>query len=223
MTRPATGTWGVVALVLAGAVGFALVARGRSPGPGPEGSAPNHGGAAAIVMPQTSDLLPMPLGDLGDFACVERSGRSMRTSDLRGRLVVADFIFTSCAGPCPLMTEQMARLQAATKAMSDVRLVTVSVDPDRDSPEVLSGYARRAGADPERWLFLRCDRPALVDILCDRFKLVADREDLLLHSSRFVLMDVAGRGRAFYMPLEDDRWLEKLLQDLAVLRGESAR
>jgi len=217
--RTETVVWAIVAVALAGVVALAVVARrGRAPQAAPE--VVESAGEAPV---KTSELLPSPAGDFGDVAATERSGRAMRTADLRGRFVVADFIFTYCGGPCPKMTAAMKSLAEATKSAPDLRLVTITVDPDRDTPSALSAYADRAGADKDRWLFLNIERRALQDIAYDHLRLVTSREDLFSHSSKFVLADREGRVRAYYSPLLDDAWLAKLTSDLDILRREPAR
>jgi cytochrome oxidase Cu insertion factor (SCO1/SenC/PrrC family) len=217
MTRTETVVWGAVVAALAGVVALAVVARsGREP-------AADEPESAGVAPERTSALLPRPMGDFGDAACVERSGKAMRTSDLHGKFVVADFVFTYCSGPCPRMTGAMKELQEVAKAMDDVRLATFTVDPDKDTPEALAAYADRVGADKDRWLFLNCKRAALQEIAYDHLHIVNDREDLFSHSTMFVLADRQGLVRAFYSPLSDPKWLAKLTADLATLRREPAR
>ncbi|HSB73045.1 MAG TPA: SCO family protein [Candidatus Methylomirabilis sp.] len=91
---------------------------------------------------------------LPDFSLVERDGRPITLADLRGKVWIADFIYTHCTDTCPLQTAEMARLQADLATEADVRFVSITVDPAQDTPEVLAGYAARFGADRERWLFL---------------------------------------------------------------------
>jgi protein SCO1/2 len=223
LTRAEAATWAVVAVVLAGVVAFAALSRKSAP-PAP---APEAGGAAVesagLAPEKKSELLDGPAGELGDLPCVERSGKAMRTSDLRGRFVVANFIFTSCAGTCPPMTTQMAALQKDVASMDDVRLVSFTVDPERDTPAVLTEYADRYGADKERWLFLRCETSVIQEIGHDRLKLVPQKDDLFMHSPLFALMDREGNVRAFYAALRDEKWRRKLLADLDTLRGEPSK
>jgi protein SCO1/2 len=229
MTRTETIVWGIVALALAAVIALAVGARvGReappAPAPAPTPEEPMEvvqlGGEAPE---KKSELLPASPGDFGDVPCTERSGRAMRTSDLKGRFVVADFIFTYCGGPCPAMSGRMNALAEATKAAKDLVLVTFTVDPDKDTPAELAKYADRFGADKERWLFLHCERPALQEIAYDHLKIVTDRNDLFTHSTQFVVADRTGRIRAYYSPLSDKKWLEKLQADLDILRGEPAK
>ncbi len=218
MTKPETVTWSVVALALAGVVAFAAYSRrAAAPTPSPE-STPE---SAGLAPEKTSELFEEPGGELGDLPCVERSGRAMRTSELRGKFVVLDFIFTNCGMTCPAMTSQMAALQDALKSVDDVRLASFSVDPARDTPAALSAYADRYKADKEKWLFLRCEPEVITEIGRDRIKLWPDPGDVGMHSSLVALLDREGRVRALYSALHDEKWIPKLLGDIEKLRHEA--
>src|SRR5205823_3728016 len=94
--------------------------------------------------------------DLPDFILTERGGQTVSKADLRGKVWVASFVFTRCTGPCPSVTGTVAKLQADLDLADrpDLRLVTFSVDPDRDTPDALKKYASHFHAHPDRWLFL---------------------------------------------------------------------
>ena len=145
-------------------------------------------------------------GRVPDFSLTESSGRTVRLQDLNGKVWVADFIFTSCAGTCPAMTAQMRRLQDALPG--DIDLVSFSVDPRRDTPEVLARYAKQFHADPSRWMFLTGDHDTLYNLSINGFKLALDgmsgtQEEPITHSSRFVLVDRAGQIHAYYSGTEE--------------------
>jgi protein SCO1/2 len=93
-----------------------------------------------------------------DFALTERSGRTVTRADLLGHVTILNFIYTHCQETCPAQSLALARLQDEFAGAPDLRLVSVTVDPRHDTPEVLSAYAGRHAADPERWLFLTGDR-----------------------------------------------------------------
>jgi len=165
-----------------------------------------------------AESLPATYGSVPPFSLVERSGKTVTLDDLRGRVWIADFVFTRCAGPCPRMTGAMARLAAEIDS-KDARFVSISVDPEHDSPAVLAAYAASYGADPERWIFLTGD-PGAVSSLCrDGFKLgyAAAPADAappgaafdVAHSTRFVLVDRDARI-AGYFDAEDEGALERL-------------
>lgn len=142
---------------------------------------------------------------------------TLQKKDLLGHPWVADFIFTRCAGPCPLMTLKMAALQRALPPA--VRLVSFSVDPDYDTPEILQAYAKHAGADPKRWIFVRGDKPALHRLIYEGFRLsFAENRSAppgfqLAHSTRFVLVDAEGFIRGFYDSAEPS-FVEALRRDI---------
>jgi len=137
------------------------------------------------------------------FTLVDQHGRTRGPADLQGAPWIADFIFTRCAGTCPAMTARMARLQS--KVPAGTRLVSITVDPEHDTPEVLKRYARDFEAGPS-WLFLTGSRDALHGLAVEGFKLEAaavspedqPRDGPFLHSSKLVLVDGAGRVRGYY-------------------------
>jgi cytochrome oxidase Cu insertion factor (SCO1/SenC/PrrC family) len=101
-------------------------------------------------------------GTVPDFSLLERSGKQVSLADLRGKIWIADFIYTHCTDTCPLQTADMAKLQDRWLKEPKVELVSFSVDPEHDTPQVLSRYAGRFKADPKRWLFLTGHRPEIV-------------------------------------------------------------
>ena len=157
---------------------------------------------------------------LPEFQLTAQSGQPFDSRSLQGSIWVADFIYTSCTGPCPRMSSQMRSVQSAAANMPDVKLVSFTVDPQHDTPPVLADYARRYHAAPGRWFFLTGDRSALQSICRDGFKL-GDVDGSLVHSTRFVLVDRRSRVRGIYRTDEDDA-LSRLLHDIRMLRAEKA-
>ena len=123
-------------------------------------------------------------GPAPDFSLVERSGRPVSAGDLRGRVWIADFIYTQCRDTCPLQSRAMAALRTDLKGYGDLRSVSISVDPLTDTPALLSRYADRYGADPERWLFLTGELGEIRRIVQDGFRLSAAPVDGHTHDSR---------------------------------------
>jgi len=169
---------------------------------------------------------PPILGELPVFALVDHQGRAVGRGELAGTPWVADLVFTRCALACPRMTAAMARLDRRLPP-EGVRLVSVSIDPAHDTPEVLAAYAARHGASA-RWRFLTGEPAAVRALARDGFKLgVAEVEGevdpglALAHSDRFVLVDAGGRVRGYYDPFEAAA-LARLERDLVALRGETA-
>jgi cytochrome oxidase Cu insertion factor (SCO1/SenC/PrrC family) len=117
------------------------------------------------------------LGALPDFSLTERSSRRITLTDLRGKVWIADFIYTHCTDTCPLQNAEMARLQAEFSVEPGLRLVSITVDPAEDTPAVLSEYAARFGADRLRWLFLTGKKEALYALARDGFHLSIEGPD----------------------------------------------
>lgn len=138
--------------------------------------------------------------DLPDFTLTERTGKPVTKADLAGKVWVAAFVFTKCHGPCPVVTSNMAKLQAELlPTRPDVRLVTFTVDPVRDTPAVLKTYADNFRADPAKWLFLTGSETDVKAILGGGFKVgvVAKKDakpgDEFDHSTKLAVVDKAGR------------------------------
>ena len=118
------------------------------------------------------------------FQLTAQSGRPFDSKSLEGDIWVADFIFTTCPGPCPRMSSQMRGVQSAVASMPDVKLVSFTVDPKNDTPAILAAYATRYRAEPGRWFFLTGDRAALdvraaLPHFCGRLVVVRQRGDRL--------------------------------------------
>jgi protein SCO1 len=147
---------------------------------------------------------PLPvLSQVEPFALTREDGQPLTREALAGQVWVANFIFTNCAGPCPRMSTAMKRIQTAVEKYPEVRLVSFTVDPERDTPEVLAAYGKRYGAEPGRWYFATGDRETLHRLMRYSF-LLGDVDGSLEHSTRFVLVDRQGRVRGYYSILEDD-------------------
>lgn len=145
---------------------------------------------------------------LAEFSMTASDGREVSLAALRGAPFVLDFVFTSCSGPCPRMSESMALLQREL-ADTPVRLVSVSVDPETDTLEVLSAYAEAHGADPQRWHFLRGEEADVVALATSVLLTPQRNPDVdagmrVAHSSRFVVVDGEGRARGYYEGTTDE-------------------
>jgi protein SCO1 len=170
-------------------------------------------------------------GTVPNFTLVSQTGDTVRLADLRGQIWIADFIFTHCSSSCPMMSARMAKLATLLDPSWGVRLVSITVDPDRDTPAQLADYARAYSADPAHWLFLSGDKQQIRRLVKDGFHLAVDdasTEDAakgaesVLHSTRFVLVDGEGVLRAYYSGLEEES-LKTLASDIQKVRsGKSA-
>jgi protein SCO1/2 len=170
-----------------------------------------------------------------EFSLVDQAGDTVRTEDLRGTPWVASFVFTNCTSICPLITQKMAGLRDSLEAEGllgeEVRLVSFTVDPARDTPEVLREYAGKfGGSPPDDWAFLTGEPPEAVRrMIQEGFKLTAsappEADDAqhaahadyqVSHSPRVVLVDAAGQVRGTYDTTEPDA-MERLGADLRAL------
>jgi len=156
--------------------------------------------------PAAAPVLPV-LGQVGDFTLTNQFEQAVTLADWRGQVWVADIIFTRCAGPCPRMTRQMHSLQEALPQKGDVKLVTLTTDPDFDSPMVVKKYGEKFAANFSRWSFLTGTKPQIAALAVEGLKLTAvevapekraDPADLFIHSTIFVLVDKQARLRGVY-------------------------
>ncbi len=155
------------------------------------------------------------MNNVPEFTFIERSSREVKSQELAGKVWIADFVFTSCGGFCPLMTEKMRKLQDMLP--TQIHLVSFSVDPQRDTPDVLAAYAKKYGADPNRWWFLTGNKEALYRLSKDGFKLAIDdtagtEVEPITHSVRFALVDQQGRIRGYYS-MDEEPELDRLVRD----------
>jgi protein SCO1/2 len=160
-------------------------------------------------------------GSVPNFTLIERSGKTTTLADLRGDIWIADFIYTTCKDTCPLQSAEMTKLQDGWKDQAGVKLVSFSVDPERDTTEVLSRYAARYHADTDRWLFLTGNKEQIARLVQEGFKLSAaalstDADGVILHSPRFVLIDQQAQIRGYY-DSRDQEALQRLKRDVATL------
>lgn len=151
------------------------------------------------------------LYDVPAFALTDERGEAFSSEKLKGLVWVANFIFTNCPGPCLRMSNQMKLLQEETP----VRLVSITVDPKRDTAPVLAQYARRYRAIPARWTFLTGPLEQLNYLSRTVFKL-GDIEADFTHSTRMILVDRQMRIRGFYDSADAEE-LAKLRQAIAGL------
>jgi protein SCO1/2 len=163
-------------------------------------------------------------GTLPSFQLTNQNGQSFGSAQLAGKIWIADFIFTSCPGPCPMISSRMSELQKPLRE-SDVHLVSISVDPEKDTPEVLRGYAEKLKAQPGRWDFLTGSKATIYDLSRNGFKLAADEnggQGVPVHSTRFVLVDRHGEIRGYYDALAPDG-VTKVLADANHLLREQPK
>jgi protein SCO1/2 len=143
-------------------------------------------------------------GVVGDFALTDQSNQPfLSATALHGKVWIADFIFTNCPGPCPRMSAQMSQVYTTLRDVKDLRLVSFTVDPARDTPEVLAKYAEHYQAPPGIWYFLTGSQQTLNYLARNTFTL-GNVDGSLEHSTRFVLIDRESRVRGYYLTSEPD-------------------
>ncbi len=160
------------------------------------------------------------MGQVPPFEMVSQDGKPFDSKTLAGRVWIADFIFTNCPGPCLRMSAQMHKVQSATAGTPQIRLLSFTVDPARDSPPVLAAFASRYEADPARWTFLTGKQETLQMLSRDTFKL-GDVDGSMNHSTRFVLVDKRGRVRGIYGTQDGDP-VGKVTADAVQLQKENS-
>lgn len=146
-------------------------------------------------------------GRIADFTLTNQDGQVTTLADLTNHVWIADVIFTRCAGPCPRMTAQMKSLQDALPPDSGARLVTLTTDPNYDSPKILKRYGERFGANFRRWIFLTGTENAIAGLAAGSLKLGStpiasadqkDPVDLFIHTTIFVVVDKQARMRGIF-------------------------
>lgn len=195
--------------------------------------------ALAIVLVKTEaraahrEELPM-YGAIGDFSLTNQNDSAVSLADLRGHVWIGDIIFTRCPGPCLRMTRQMKELQDALPKGSQTRLVSLTTDPEYDTPAILKAYGERNGENSNRWMFLTGTKKGIASLAVDSLKLSAvekkpeDREsasDLFVHSTIFVIVDKHAQLRGIFQTGgEDVSWpaeKQKLLAAVTLLEREN--
>jgi protein SCO1/2 len=167
----------------------------------------------------TAEPLPT-LGRVGEFSLVDQQARTVSAETLRGKVWVAAFFFSRCPTICPRITRRMRALQVATSASKPaLSLVSFSVDPENDTPQVLLAYAQRYGADLQTWAFLTGDLAVVQRTVVDGFKLALDgkpdpnaENGGIIHGSHLVLVDRALGIRGYYRTDDEDD-MKRLLDD----------
>jgi protein SCO1/2 len=162
-----------------------------------------------------------------DFRLTADDGKPITLSDLKGKIWVAEFFFASCAGICLDMNRNMVRVQKAFADNPDVRIVSFTVDPQNDTPEILREYRKNFDAMDGKWVFVTGDKKAIYRLARHGFKVAAaevkPQEEGgatdFIHSDRFILVDRKGRIRGYYNGT-DKKQVDKLIADIRKLLRE---
>jgi protein SCO1/2 len=180
--------------------------------------------AGASGAAPSSAVTPHPnrgvaVGDrMPDFTLTDQKGRPQRLSALAGEPVAVTFVYTRCpiANACPLTTAKFSKLAASLAAAGFGHLVSITVDPEHDTPAVLDDYAKRAGADPKRWTFLTGDPRAVADV-AERFGILYyPDKGQVVHQQGVAVIDAAGRLTNIYYG--EDWEPEHILRDMEKAR-----
>lgn len=164
------------------------------------------------------------LAKVPDFQLADQTGTPFGLKNLEGKIWVANFIFTRCKGPCPLISTRMADLHTKlSKTKEGVNLVSFTVDPEYDTPEVLSKYGQLLGADPAVWKLLTGNQDAINSIVVKGLlqPLAKEPDGTPAHSQRFVIVDANGWIRGFREG-EDPEVVQKLMVDIGELLRENS-
>lgn len=195
--------WGLMVLAMVSVIGARLWQRG----------------------PDQREELPV-LADAPAFSLTDQDAKPITLASLKGKPWIGDFVFTHCAGPCPLMTAKMAKLQKELPSppYPNLRFVSFSVDPDRDTPAVLKEYAAKFQADESRWRFLTGPSDAMFAAAKGMLltAIPANEANPIIHSTKFVLVDGEGRIRQYY-DYNDAEQMKALVKDAADLAAQESR
>lgn len=166
------------------------------------------------LMNQAKPETDVPLWDpngIEDFSFTNCDGRTITKADLLGKPWAICFVFTKCLGPCPVVTRQLKGLQDRLKD-ANIKLVTLTVDPARDTPETLLDYAKMNGADLNRWYFLTGDQTEIYGLIHRSFRMfvqeVTDQTRQegfeIIHSTNVMLVDADGVVRGKFNAAKDE-------------------
>lgn len=201
----------VVIILTLGAV-LGLVIRGfRQSGGGPAAGVELYSNDGPLDPSSVSEDEPAmaPEGWMTDFELTERSGQSVGSEELKGQPYVVSFFFSTCPSICVQQNQKVQELQQEFTG-TGVRFVSISVDPETDTPDILKEYAARFGADPEQWLFMTGDLTYIRRVGGEVFRLAVDQK---FHTEKFVLVDAQGAIVGYYSWPEAKQF-DKLKQDI---------
>ncbi len=178
---------------------------------------PTNNQTANAVVGNEQLITLSDLGELPEFSLTNQSGKTITTTDLKGKIWVADFFFTSCQGVCPVMTARMSKLD---KTLGDkgLHLLSISVDPATDTPEKLTEYAKNFEAK-DNWQFLTGEKAKIIDLSVKGFRLSLG-EDPMSHSQRLVLIDGRSHIRGYYS-IDRENEMQLIVEHAAQLLKEA--
>ncbi len=163
--------------------------------------------AAQRVPIQESSAVQGELGQVPAFKLTNQAGKPVTERDFQGKVWITNFVFTRCASVCPMLTAKFRGLQQDLRDVPGLAYVSISVDPEYDTPSVLAAYATRFDADVARWQFLTGPLADIERTVVQGFKIhVGDRKPLaqdptlveIMHGEHLVLIDKQGTIRGYY-------------------------
>lgn len=151
-----------------------------------------------LILHKLKPLEPLPrLGTAPAYSGIDSRGQEFATSELAGKPHIVTFFFSHCTTTCPQQNAALGRLGSEFSTTDSVHFVSITVDSENDTPEVLRQYSDKVGADPARWHFVRLDKPVLDSVLVDGFHLGSGGKPEY-HSARLILVDASGEIRGYY-------------------------
>jgi len=167
------------------------------------------------------------LGQINDFRLTNQEGREITSREFAGSVLLVNFIFTRCPNICPMMTSKMAKIQERLKGTAkSIQLLSISVDPSHDTPEVLKEYGKKFNADFKLWTFLTGPMEEIRRVVVDDFKTALDGEagepgDMsglmeITHGEHFALVDQIGQVRG-YRRIQNQEDIDAVIRDFAII------
>ena len=163
------------------------------------------------------ESLPV-LGQVRNFHLLDEQGRNFSLGSLQGEIWIANFFFTTCSDICPIMSRNMAALHRTFAMVDGVSLVSITVNPENDSSQVLNEYARKYKADTDKWHFLTGPRTQIKELAVESFKL-GSVDEPVFHSAQFALVDRQGMIRGYYDGVQSGE-VSQLFKDVSLLLKE---
>jgi protein SCO1 len=203
-----TALWGLMVLIMVGVLAAGWWKNDRS------------AAHTANVSPASGAGTGEVLFSVPSFALVDQNEKPVSDQSVRGKPWIAAFIFTNCAGPCPMMSSNMAKLQKRVPD-ANLRLVSFTVDPKRDTSAVLKKYAEQFGADESRWSFVTGTEQQMQDVARGMLMAAQPATETtdIIHSTKFLLVDKSCGVRGIYD--SNPEGMDQLAADAAKLAAEA--
>lgn len=165
---------------------------------------------------------------IGQFELINQDGLVFSSNDLKGKITIASFIFTNCALECPMITSNMAKVYSVFQNDEQIKLLSLTVDPNTDTPKVLKSYRSRFDVDSNQWEFLTSsDQKKLYDIIQTEFLMRAGEEGIgetknFIHTEQVVLIDKEGVTRG-YFDGTDELSMNEMISAIKILQDGYAK